>query len=105
MLVYPSMFGGIYVNSKLKTSFQVVLLKIHVWLQRGNYEQKVIYPPNMLCVYFLELHWFLPVKSTLFRIGGGLVMSQGLDLGGKELYLETRGIHQQSIKQDPQLAE
>ena len=86
MLVYPSMFGGISVKQQKKkqkkqkkTVFEAVLLKIHMWLQRENYEQKDTYPLTFLVCTFWQLKWFLPVKSTLFRVGGGLVMSQGLD--------------------------
>ena len=86
MLVYPYMFRGISVKQQIKkkkTVFEAVLLKIHAWFQRGNYEQKVTYPLTCLVCTFWQLKWFLPVKSTLFRVGGGLVMSQGLDFSGR----------------------
>lgn len=84
MLVYPSMFGGIHVKQQIKKKncFQSCTVKNSCVASEGKLWTESNLSPNMLCVYFLELHWFLPVKSTLFRIGGGLVMSQGLDFSG-----------------------
>ena len=93
MLVYPSIFGDIRVKQQIKkkkTVYKAVLLKIHACLQRENYEQKVIYPLTCFVCTFWQLKGFLPVKSTLFRIGGGLVMSQGLDFSGGGTLIQNK---------------
>lgn len=92
MLVYPSMFGGIHVKQQIKkkTVFKAVLLKIHVWLQRGNYEQKVIYPLTCFVCTFWNCIGFSLWNQHFSGLEEGWWWARVWISLGEELWFRTR---------------
>ena len=93
-------------NQESDDIFKTILLKIHMWLQRGNLWRESHLSCNMLiklcCVYsFWQLKWFLPVESTLFGRRGEVGDEWELGfLGGKNFSLELDGMHKQLINRN-----